>query len=117
MKQLFMFSSLLVTLNLSAAYTNDTIQNQKKTDLQSMMSSQSQQDRYTTPNDETLAYHIRRQISQVTPESRDIILYIDKGDVKLMGKVRSEAVKRQIADAAQKVKGVKSIVNRLEVQN
>jgi hypothetical protein len=113
MKSLMLFSSLLITLALDADPINDTMQNQR-TELQSMMSSQSQSDRYSTKDDERLAYQIRRQIAQVAPQYRDFILYIDKGDVKIMGKVPAEDVKIRIADAIKQVRGVKSVTNRLE---
>jgi osmotically-inducible protein OsmY len=114
MKLLIIFSSIFVTLSLEAAYKQDAPQGQGRNGLQSVMSAQAQQDRYTTPNDERLAYQIRRHISQISPQSKSVVMYIDRGDVRLMGRVPSEDIKRRIADAVQQVRGVKSVANRLD---
>jgi osmotically-inducible protein OsmY len=76
------------------------------------------QDRFTTTEDRKLASLVRDKIAELTggPSSpNDIILVIDHGDVKLVGKVSSDDLRTKISHAIQQTKGVKSVHNRLEV--
>lgn len=73
-------------------------------------------DRFTTTEDHKLGSQIHVQIAEIigAPNGNEIILIIDQGDVKLIGKVPSEEAKTKIAQAVQQIKGVKSVHNKLE---
>lgn len=75
-------------------------------------------DRFTTTEDHKLANLVRAKIIEVAGDpssANDIILVIDNGDVKLVGKVSSDDFRTRISQAVQQMKGVKSVHNRLEV--
>jgi osmotically-inducible protein OsmY len=75
-------------------------------------------DRFTTTEDHKLANKVRSKIDEITggPSSvNNIILVIDNGDVKLVGKVPSAELRTKIGQAITQMKGVKSVHNRLEV--
>lgn len=75
-------------------------------------------DRFTSTEDHKLGSQIRVQVAEIigAPKADALILVIDEGDVKLMGKVDSEETKRKIVQALHQLKGVKSIHNKLEVE-
>lgn len=76
-------------------------------------------DRFTTGDDQKLGSQIRQQIVELIgiPRSGDVVLYVDYGDVKLIGKVPSDEVKNRISQIIREIKGVKSLNNRLETAN
>lgn len=76
-----------------------------------------QKDRFTTTEDHKLANQIRAKITELSSDigPSDIILVIDNGDVKLIGKLKSDDLRTQLSQAVQQMKGVKSVHNRLEV--
>lgn len=74
-------------------------------------------DRFTSTDDHKLGSQIRVQIAEIigAPKANAVILVIDSGDVKLIGKVPTEEAKGKIVSAIHQLKGVKSINNKLEV--
>lgn len=75
-------------------------------------------DRFTTTEDRTIANLVKAKIAEVTGEpssANNIILVVDKGDVKVVGKVSSDELRTKISQAILQIKGVKSIHNRLEI--
>lgn len=75
-------------------------------------------DRFTSTDDHKLGSQIRVQIAELigAPKANAVILVIDSGDVKLIGKVPTEDAKAKIVSAIHQVKGVKSINNKLETE-
>lgn len=74
-------------------------------------------DRFTTTEDHMLANLIRAKIAEISPDSdtNDIILVIDNGDVKLVGKINSSDKRTRLSQMIQQMKGVRSVHNKLEV--
>lgn len=75
-------------------------------------------DRFTTTEDHKLANLIRAKIVELTPDqatASNIILMIDNGDVKLVGKVPSAELRTELSQFIQQMKEVRSVHNRLEV--
>lgn len=78
-----------------------------------------QKDRFTTTEDHKLANLIRAKIAELSPDfdAKDIILIIDNGDVKLVGKTSSSDFRTRLSQNIQQMKGVKSVHNNLEVSS
>lgn len=74
-------------------------------------------DRFSSPDDQKLGVEVRGIIVEtVGPnESKDIYIFVDRGDVQLTGNAKSEDKKRAIINALRANKGVKSVNNKLTV--
>lgn len=75
------------------------------------------EDRFITGTDQQLGSQIRDKLNNMIGQSdaKEIVLTVDAGHVKLLGKVPSEDLKAQITQNLQQINGVKSVINRLEV--
>lgn len=74
-------------------------------------------DRFSSPDDQRLGVEVRGIIVEtVGPnESKEVFIFVDKGDVQLTGTAKSEERKKAIIDALRANKGVKSVNNKLTI--
>lgn len=123
MKKIVVFGSFCLAASLLAAPygVQTTVNGPASTETQANGGAKASQefpkDRFTTTEDHKLGSQIHVQVAEIVgaPVGNAIILIVDEGDVKLIGKVPSEDAKRKIAQAVQQIKGVKSVHNKLEV--
>ena len=69
-------------------------------------------------DDKTIEADVRGKIAEVEPRDAVGGLQVDVKDqvVTLSGHVKTEEERRKIADAAQSVHGVKTVINNLSIQ-
>lgn len=100
---------------------NGTLKNQSGSTLSEPMNEAetNHKDRFTTGDDQKLGSAIREQVVALigVPDAGAVIIYVDSGDVKLLGRVRNEQLKAKLADLAKGMKGVKSVHNKLETNS
>jgi hypothetical protein len=72
-------------------------------------------DRFSSSDDQKLGVEVRGVIVETVgpDDAKEIFIFVDRGDVQLTGKVKSEDKKRAIVDALRANKGVKSVNNKL----
>lgn len=110
MKKIFILGSFFLAASLLAVGTDTKPTTQPTTQ-------EATKDRFTTTNDHKLGNQVRALVAEIVgPQGNAIVLVIDEGDVKLIGKVPSEEVKTKLSKAVQQIKGVKSVHNKLDVE-
>ena len=69
------------------------------------------------PVDDNVLYdHVRMKlVSDITVKGGALVVVVDKGVVTLTGKVKTDKAKEKATKLTKAVKGVKSVVNKLEV--
>lgn len=74
-------------------------------------------DRFTNSDDRKLGFQLRSELVEMlgAQKANGITLVIDQGDVKLSGKVETEAQRQRINELVKGMKGVKSLTSRLEL--
>jgi len=71
----------------------------------------------TGPSDRTIESNVRTAIASAVPSSAiSIEVQVDKGVVTLTGRAPSEEDRRKIGDAAGDVKGVKTVINNIQLE-
>lgn len=65
------------------------------------------------PDDRQIAADVRSAIGKAVSGANFIQVSVDRGIVTLNGQVRSETERRQIGDAANAVRGVRSVINNI----
>lgn len=115
MKKIIMMGSFFLTASLFAA--TSTPPAAPKTAAKAPIITEATKDRFTTTEDHKLGSQIRIVIAEIigAPKGNGVILVVDEGDVKLIGKVPSQDVKTKIGQSVQQIKGVKSVHNKLEI--
>lgn len=111
MKKIIMMGSFFLTASLFAATATPTAT------PKAPIITEATKDRFTTTEDHKLGSQIRIVIAEIigAPKGNGVILVVDEGDVKLIGKVPSQDVKTKIGQSVQQIKGVKSVHNKLEI--
>lgn len=111
MKKLIVMGSFFLAASLLAAPVENAMTDKTTT-------VEASKDRFTTTEDHKIGSQVRVAIAEIVgaPKGNEVILIIDAGDVKLMGKVPSEDAKAKIVQAIHQIKGVKSVHNKLEVE-
>lgn len=74
-------------------------------------------DRFSSSDDQKLGVEVRGIIVETVgpDDAKEIYIFVDRGDVQLTGKAKSEDKKRAVVDALRANKGVKSVNNKLTV--
>jgi osmotically-inducible protein OsmY len=68
-----------------------------------------------TPSNETIGFEIRRRLNDNPSETAGIIVEVDEGRVTLRGTAPTPQASWRAEGAARSVKGVKQVVNQIQV--